>query len=337
MKRTVFAVALAVVAAGVGSVACSGSSSGGGGNSAANAAACAALAKSVCGELQMCNPYVLDGDYGDEPTCETRQVLNCTNALAAPSTGATASSENACAMADMSLSCSDDLNHVTPAPCNVQPGTAANQSACAFSGQCQSAFCAISPGAACGVCATPPMPGSSCANLTTCGTGLVCSGGLCEAYVASGGACGKNAPCGAGLSCVGETATAMGKCMTAGNTVGATCDPLLKTGGGCDRDLGLTCNTVTKKCATIVKAMPGQNCGNNVGTKTAGYQIVECGGGGAATCAQNKCVQVAGDGQACDTVAGPDCMAPARCIGMAAGDAGGTTGMCGVPDGTKCH
>jgi hypothetical protein len=335
MKRTVVAVAFAL--AGAGAVACSSNSNSGGGNGAANAAACTALGMAVCAELQKCNPYVLDADYGDEPTCEQRQEKNCGNSLAAASTGATATSTNACAMAYMSLSCADDLNHVSPPACNPPAGMLANQSACAFSAQCQSSFCAISPGQPCGVCATAPMAGSSCASLISCGTGLVCSGGLCEAYVANGGACGKNAPCGAGLSCVGQTASAMGKCETAGSSVGATCDPTLKTGAGCDRDMGLTCNTLTKKCATIAKAMPGGSCGNNVGSTKNGFEIVECGGGGAATCIQTKCVLVAGDGQSCDTVNGPDCMAPARCVGMPSGDAGGTAGMCQVPDATKCH
>jgi hypothetical protein len=343
MKRGIAATTLAMTAvAGVAAaVACSSSSNsgGGGGGNPQNMMACAAVASAICHEMQMCDPLILDANYGDEPTCETRNALNCNNSLVAPGTGASASSDQACASAYSSLSCTDYLNRNTPMACNVQPGSGGKDSPCAFSAQCQSGFCAIQPGVLCGTCApAPPMAGASCLMLTNCGTGLVCAAGVCVAYAQNGAACNpRTAPCGAGLSCVGSTPTTMGKCMTAATTAGAACDATLKTSAGCSTELGLTCNTVTKKCDMIVAAQPGQACGGAVGSGTKGYEQVDCGKGGAATCVKGKCQFVAQDGQPCDTLNGPDCMPPARCIGSPNGDAGTIAGTCKVPDASMCH
>ena len=338
MKRQTLAISVSLIVAGAAAVACSSKSNGGGSTvNPADTAACQALATAVCTQDQNCNPYALDEQYGDEPTCEKRQILNCMNDLAAPGTGSTADSKNACAMAEMGLNCQALLDKMTPMACSPQAGSGSNGSACAFASECSSAFCAISPGSLCGKCATAPMPGASCTQLTTCGSGLVCTSGVCAAYVTqAGSACGKGLPCGSGLSCIGATSTTMGKCMATVGTMGAACDPTYKTGPTCSAEADLTCNTLKKTCQPIAKAMPGQACGNNVGSKTAGYQQVVCGAGGAATCVANKCQLVVLEGSACDTVNGPDCMAPARCIGSVA-DGGAVTGMCEVPDGTMCH
>ena len=301
--------------------------------------ACGDRAHANCLEIQTCSAEVLATTYGDEGTCETRLKLFCLNSLSAATNGNSAAADEACAQAFANESCTNYFD-LSPEPACVQAkGSLDDGKPCAFAGQCATGFCSIVPGAACGVCAEAPMPGASCAELTTCGQTLTCVSATkqCQAFAAQGAACGSAQPCGAGLFCVGAatTATSMqsGTCQRAVEQMGAPCDPQGKTAPGCDRLASLTCNSATKTCAPLAFAAAGQACGGNVGN-----QFAACAGG--ATCvAQSSdagppsiCVPAASDGAKCDLVAGPSCLDPARCI---TGD-GSTSGTCQFPSATAC-
>jgi hypothetical protein len=326
--------ALALSAA-VAAFACSGSSSNVGAGPTADQA-CGDSAHANCSHLQTCAPALVQIRYGDEGSCEARLKANCLNALAAPSQGNNPSKTEGCAQAYPSWACPDYVDNVNvPDACKQATGALAAGASCAFSGQCSTGFCAIAPGAACGMCAAQPSAGASCAQLTACGQGLVCTNDTqtCVVLGAAGAACGKGAPCGTGLSCVGADAAtgAMGTCQPAVAMAGAACDPTLKMGAGCDRNAGLACNTTSKQCAALVVASGGQPCDfvNGQGTP--------CGASG--TCSTSAagmmgtCTAAAADGAACDVMNGPPCLNPARCV--VAG--GGTGGTCELSNASTCH
>jgi hypothetical protein len=322
----------ALLAFGLSTAACS-SSSGGGGPSADQA--CTDSAHAVCSKMQTCAPANVQTAYGDEPTCETRIKASCTNSLSAPSTGAAPSSTEACAQAYANYACADYLNKTNiPTACQQVTGSIATGAACEFPGQCQSGFCAVAPGSACGKCAATPKQGDSCAQLTSCGPTLTCSSDtlVCTTVAAQGAACGSGQPCGAGLSCVaaGGTGTA-GTCQTAGAQVGATCDGSLKTGPGCDFALGFYCDGKTKQCAQTTYTGGGTACGYMADAGT----LVECTAG---SCNNAACAARAADNGACvvpdggaaATAAG--CLPPARCVATS-----GANGTCQVLTAASCH
>lgn len=322
-------------------VACSGTSGGSGGGSDGGgvtvAQACADVAQARCTLLQTCSATDLQIRYGSESACVSRETNNCTSSLAEPGNGNTPAADEACAQAFPSWACTDYLNDQNiPAACQQQTGSVATGSSCAVDGQCQTGFCAIPPDAACGTCSAVPVAGASCAELTSCGPGLTCTSDTttCVALGAASAACGKGAPCGAGLSCVGADATTntQGTCQAAATTSGATCDATLKTGAGCNRNAGLVCNSMTKTCQTVVLAMPGAMCGDDVGSQAA-YCASEGTCTGTSGNTPGTCTASAADGAACDTANGPACLVPARCIGT--GDAG-TAGTCQYSGAQMC-
>jgi phospholipase C len=295
---------------------------------------CADVAHARCARLLECSPTVTQIRYGDEATCEAREQQSCAHALAAPGNGNNPMHTEACAQAIPGWACTDFLNGTsTPAACAQATGSVASGQPCAFPGQCQSGFCAIAPGDACGTCAAAPHAGTPCARLTSCGSGLVCTSDTrtCEALATSVGApCGRGAPCGAGLSCVGASASAGGTCQSAAAQAGASCDPTLKTGAGCDRDAGLACNSQSLTCAPATVAAAGQACGD-VGDQTAFCAAgATCAGAGAGH--PGTCTAEAADGAACDPE-GPTCQPLARCV--AGSDAGGG-GTCRMNDAASC-
>jgi hypothetical protein len=211
-----------------------------------------------------------------------------------------------------------------------------------MAGQCETGFCAIVPGNACGLCGPVPQAGDSCATLTTCGQFLACDTTVeqCSTFAAAGAPCNRSQLCGDGLYCVGATSTESGVCQPAVEKVGATCDPTGKTGPGCDRLAGLTCNSTSDECATIQFVAAGAPCG------TVGDQLVLCAAAG--TCstaigvdagAGEICSPPANDGASCDLVSGPFCREPARCIvsGDAGTSSGATSGTCQLPSAAGCH
>ena len=323
-------------------VACGGTTggqpAGTGGDAGMTAAqACADNAHQRCTRLQTCSATELQIRYGSESACEMGEKSSCMLTLAEPSNGKTVADVEACAQAFAVWDCTDYLNgQKTPPACVQRTGPFANGTTCAVSGQCQTGFCAIAPGAGCGTCTAVPPADASCAPLTVCGPGLTCTSDTksCVALAAQGAACGKGAPCGAGLSCVGANATTnvMGTCQRAVETSGATCDPTLKTGPGCDRNAGLVCNGSSKTCQPVVLASAGQSCGY-VTPQTA-YCSADGVCVGASGANPGTCTAAATAGAACDTASGTSCISPGRCVGSS-GD-GGITGTCQYAGAQTC-
>jgi len=294
----------------------------------AEVSACNASAQALCALLSQCNPLVLAGDYADGGDCVGRELTNCELGLTVPNTASTPAHTTACAAAEMTESCADYLNLNPPSACAQVMGATANSGACSHPGQCATGFCGIVPGTACGTCQPAPTAGASCAELTTCGATLDCYKGTCIAYVATvNGACSATQPCGAGLGCVIPGGGAAGTCRALGTTTGATCDPKSQTAAGCDPDKSLTCVSETtvstyKTCQPEVAATSGMPCGNVDGFQS--YCLN-------ATCerlgdAGLTCVARAADGQPCNSLVGPQCTIPARCVGTVLD--GGASGAC---------
>lgn len=275
--------------------------------------ACAKVATARCDRLAMCSMADLAKRWPDEATCISRETLACQDSLAAPATAATPTTTLACADALAASSCDALFSVTPPAECLAQPGKAAGGAACSYSAQCASGFCSVGDGQLCGVCAAAPVAGDSCAT-SGCGPTMTCVKATmqCQPPVGVGGACGSALPCEETLDCVGATATAMGTCMAALTTAGATCDPPRKTGPSCSATAGLACNTSTKQCVAQPLVAAGQPCGQIASVPTRCLAGATCqipAGANVGTC-----VAPAGDGEPCDDVAGPGCEAPARCV-----------------------
>ncbi len=283
-------------------------------------AACTDIANARCSRIASCSSTALTYWFPDMGTCQSVFVASCMGALAAPSTGATSAWVETCSqtIANASAwSCDDFLfNQNIPTACVVPAGTLASGAACAFDTQCQSSFCAIVPGAACGTCAAATQPGDSCAELTACATpqtgSEACepSNKQCVAFASLGQACGASQPCAAGLSCTGA-----GMCAPALATVKADCPT---SGPGCDFFQDLTCNSQSG-CEPVPFVAAAQPCGY------IQYENVSCEGG--AQCIGGVCVAAAAVGQPCHLGSGPVCIAPSRCI----------LGTCQIDDATKCQ
>jgi hypothetical protein len=328
-------------------VGCSGKSTGGisdggssgEGGSGSTAQSCTDRATQDCARLMTCSPERIQVDYGDQPTCVTRLTDNCTNSVASPGTGNTAASIEACAQAYATWDCSDFLDAKNvPSACVQVTGSVATGAPCVAPGQCTTGFCAIAPGTSCGVCAAAPAAGDSCAALTACAQGMVCTTDTftCVVLGGMGATCGTGAPCGALYSCVGanDTKNITGTCQLSVTTSGMACDPTTQTGPGCDHNSLLACNTQTKECATLTVAAAGQPCGtNDVDDQTA---LCAARGlcTGSSTGVPGTCTAAVADEAACSTATGSaPCLEEARCI--LASDAG-TTGTCKQLDPTGC-
>jgi hypothetical protein len=336
MNERLFASVLAVVL----SVACSPKNVGGvdagveGGTSVEQACADSAYAR--CTRFQTCSQTVLSYRYGDVNMCEAVFKGFCLANLAAPSTGQTPDGVEACAQRIPNWDCNDYIFTLNPPPeCQEADGSLANGAGCAFAAQCQSGFCAITPGAACGECAPTPAVGASCAQLTSCGLGQECNidSLTCDLPAAPMASCAPGQACVVGYECVGLS--------TANDTPG-TCQPAVESTGGacsqstaeCDFYAGLTCNNQTKQCAVLQLAGAAAPCNYVSGS----LQETFCSAG--AKCnvptgsLQGTCTGSSSLGGPCDLVAGPTCIAPSRCI--VASDAG-TSGTCQVSAGTACQ
>ena len=296
-------------------------------------AACTTIATTRCTKLQSCSPADLEKRFGDLATCETRETLACTEALAAPMTGNTPSATLACSDAIGAESCPDFFSKVPPTACTTQIGPGSG--ACGFSAECATGFCGVATDALCGTCAPQPAIGDACATIG-CGQDLVCvaATSLCQSPVVANGACSRDLPCADGLTCVGANAqtSTTGLCTPEVTTANGACDPKHKTGADCSADAGLACDTTTTTCVAQPLVAAGMVCGpiNGITTKCSG----------AATCVipgnqtTGTCVAPAADGATCDTVAGPTCFTPARCVSTTAG---GTAGTCQLPGSPTCQ
>jgi hypothetical protein len=286
------------------------------GGGPSRARACTDQAQAHCARFAACSASSLQAHYGTLASCESRYTENCLNALSAPGTSRTTTEVEACAQAYPNWACNDFLDTFNaPSACKLAGGTLANGKACAFPSQCVSAFCAVTPGSACGTCAIAPALGDSCAALTACKQGIFCASDTqkCALFATAGQPCGVGAACGAGLWCVGENATtgAAGVCQTAIASLGAACETAADE-AGCDRDAALSCNTRTKQCAALALAAASAPCG------TVGGQITPCLDNASCSTtipgATGTCVAAAADGASCDVASGPGCGELARCV-----------------------
>lgn len=315
--------------------------------------ACADSVHAACTERDTCSlgSYLNKKTYGDEAICEMRSLPPCLDNLAAKGTGQTPARLEGCVAEYSSYDCTDYLDNNPPAACATPAGTAALGAACGVDAQCASAFCAIAQYQVCGTCAALPVAGATCQVAAECGRDSACAkaatatAGTCAAYVAAGGACLTDVnPCEAGLSCVGDDTTTMAKgtCQTSGASVGAACDSTRKTAPACNADRGLACIPAAKgsgvgTCQAILLVAVDAPCGDIGSAPITG--VADCQAGGlcveAPAATTGTCVNPAADGAPCDndTSVGPPCLAPAKCVPTSATV---TSGICTVPDATKC-
>jgi hypothetical protein len=303
--------------------------------------ACADWSYARCSRLQSCSPTAVELRYGDVTTCEALMKTNCVANLAAPSTGSTTAGLEECVQAVPNWDCGDFIFSQNPPPeCQQATGALAAGAQCAFQAQCQSGFCAIVPGAACGACAAAPQPGDPCAQLTSCGPTLQCNtvSATCLTVAQAMAECAPDQSCAIGNECIGDNLMtgASGTCEPAGESVGAPCHSTPDDAGAateCDFYAGLTCDNQSQKCAPVQFVGAGQPC-NYVESQS---QSIYCGSGGkclsATPGAQGTCAGASPLGGACDLVMGPECVSPSRCI---VGAEGGTSGTCQVTDATAC-
>jgi hypothetical protein len=308
--------------------ACSGSSSADGGSPAESA--CASSASTRCDKIDSCGGGIgILRAYGDRTACLARQVTSCLGSQSAPYTGTTPSIALACAAATSAEACDDYYATVTPTVCIVR-GMLADGRGCAFNGQCNSTYCNIPRGSACGTCGSPPAAGDDCSSIP-CGRGTVClePAFKCQTPIALGSACALDETCGPGRSCVGATSTTKGTCMDEQAMLGAACDSRLRNMSRCNADLGLYCNGSPGMCVMVSYATDaGASCGRTDG----GY--ASCGAGGACIgdAGSSVCQSPAADDGACDLVNGPPCFFPARCVT----NAGSNAGKCRIVTGGEC-
>ena len=110
--------------------------------------------------------------YGTLDTCNQLLATSCNNGAMAPSTGSSTTTVDACTQVLPDWQCSDFINYEnTPPACKTAVGSLPLGATCSVKAQCQTAFCAVVDGNACGVCSALPTVGSSCAQ-TQCPSGL---------------------------------------------------------------------------------------------------------------------------------------------------------------------
>lgn len=270
--------------------------------------ACSSFAAAVCGRMQACTPYLLQGVYGDAKACAGRSALQCKPLLAAPGSQATTAQIDACARAISLEGCDEALDNPQPSACDIG-GALAEGAACAAGQQCQTGYCKTSPGGVCGTCVKRVGSRYACVADGDCVAGLVCDRGACAA---PGGA---DSPCGGGLPPCSRALTCISGTCRKPSPVGARC----ASPTDCDGNQGGYCNVLTRECAQIQTTTANQPCGALRNT------LVGCSAG--AECLRGKCVPPAADGASCDAQNGPGCLLPARCV----------SGKCLVADPSSCR
>jgi hypothetical protein len=294
--------------------------------------ACADVAKARCQMAQECDPQGLLNTYGALATCESTQASTCERNLAAPDTANTPSHTEGCAQAIPGESCDDYQLGNVPTACQPPAGPRDAGSDCSVSGQCATAYCLIPKTATCGTCAATPGLGDSCSN-NSCGPGLLCDkvSSLCVEPVDASGPCNDTSTCAPGLTCIGNTGTSLGACVPLAG-LGASCD-LADGGSRCDARFGLYCNTPAGKvCAPVGTATASQTCGTVDGGVIDCLQDSFCQKSEGSTV--GTCVAPAAEGAPCDTLNGPICATPARCVLTVEGS---TTGLCHTTDPATCN
>ena len=102
--------------------------------------------------------------YASIDTCVERQTQVCLNSFTAPQNSNSDARLSACAASypASALVHRDLLANVTASACLSNAGPRNDGDPCAFAGQCQSTFCSIPTGSACGTCAAVPAVGDDC-------------------------------------------------------------------------------------------------------------------------------------------------------------------------------
>jgi hypothetical protein len=314
--------------------------------------ACATLAQAQCDQRKACTDTVMGPDgtavypdgvfimntYGDMTTCLSRQQEACMNNAAAPGTGTSPAQLEKCASEYVNWSCTDLFdNNANPPPDCAPAGTLANGQVCAFAGQCASRFCSGTKNSLCGICADEPLDGASCAT-SACAPGQACksesTGAVCRDRLLVGDAtCTSDTSCQAFSSCVGASATdatKTGVCTTTASSLGAPCGG---TNPACEGNLGLACLEASgaKTCQLVAYVRQPAACGTLPDGSRAECINADCftptDPAAAATC-----VTQAPDEAPCDTLLGPLCVTPARCVTSG----GGNSGTCKVPSASLC-
>jgi len=298
--------------------------------------ACSDLANAMCGKRASCtNDTGITRANGDMSTCIAEEQQMCMLALSAKDTGNSPANTEKCVAAIGGWTCTDFLNGAPPAAC-TPAGTRATSMPCAFNGQCESAFCLRDKTSVCGTCQAPPSVGDACLD-GQCGHGQTCVGSprTCQALVAVNQPC-TGQTCSALLNCVANDVVNMGAgtCEMAGTTVGAAC------GAGtaqCAGVVGLACSgpAASKTCMMMTYGDDGAPCGPSSadmvrsGCKAGGCYTAT----GQATEADNgTCKADVDPGTACDTMLGPACKPPGRCVVLP----NSTAGTCMTPDPSIC-
>lgn len=287
--------------------------------------ACDDISKAICDQYSKCLPLFVTMGFGDSATCVSRTKASCPTMFDASKTSATPARVSTCAAGLRQLSC-EALSTTTPAACVPEPGGLDDGAPCSDDAQCRSTWCPKNETSFCGKCTKLPTAGAACVDLGTkadgepqkeCGRGLTCAKDVCVKPGETGAACDDSKPCALGLACFN------GKCVAAGKP-GSKCDPEGKVEPACDFAQGAFCNPATKVCQSVVAAKAGESCG------IVGTDFKLCSAGGKcvtpAGAMSGTCVAPAVDGAACNTKDGPDCLAPAKCVG----------GVCKLPDPTAC-
>jgi hypothetical protein len=153
--------------------------------------ACQAYAAAFCAQAATCNPVDFARTYTGMPDCQSVQQGACVATLVLPTVTLTASQRMACATARSAQSCDDYQRGASLPACASPAGLLATGAGCSFSAECQSAFCQVPGGAACGACAQASTNGSAC----PCSGGYSCVNNACAATVPLGGACSAAQPC----------------------------------------------------------------------------------------------------------------------------------------------
>ena len=293
---------------------------------------CELLAQADCVRLDQCVFHGVVDRFGDETTCEKRYTALCKAQFEADHTGEHSSETEACVAALASASCADVEDDTVDA-CQPSPGTAALGTACAFSTQCGSAFCALDTNGNCGTCTQLSNAGDDC-SMRSCSPGFQCvtTSMTCQPRSAPGGGCNASEPCAFALSCVTPAGATSGVCVASRQVAGNPCDPTLETAPGCDENSGLTCDPSTNTCVALTYATAGQPCGSVSGTVVVCEQESACIGASGTT--PGTCVAFAASGAKCDTVAGPACEPLTVCV---TGSATATSGTCKLLSGSACH
>ena len=298
--------------------------------------ACNAQSAANCALRDSCTDgFANQLTYGSADLCVSQATQGCIANMGAIGTGNSTAHINGCAAAYPTEWCTDYWDGNTVPACRSAEGVRANGAGCGVNSQCSSGFCDVGADAECGTCAPLPSPGDPCRTSSNCVYGLSCpivapaTSGVCTVRGTIGSPCDDFQLCQGGLTCIGANTSAavLGTCQEGQTTVGAACNT--QTGPGCDGEIYLHCSAGT--CQREIVASAGQPCGD-----LAGLAYAQCGTGGLCVkplgSSMGTCVGAAANGAACDSVAGPPCLSPAKCI---AAD-GGSSGTCVFPDPASC-